>query len=86
VGTAAACTLPVALSGAVGYALTGWGASLPVGSTGYLYWPGIAGIALASMLTAPWGARLAHRLPVARLRQLFALLLVAVAIDMLRGR
>ena len=86
VGTAAACTLPVALSGALGYAVTGWGASLPVGSTGYLYWPGIAGIALASMVTAPWGAKLAHRLPVARLRQLFALLLVAVAFDMLRGR
>lgn len=82
VGTAAACTLPVALAGAAGYVFAGLGAALPPGSTGYLYWPAIAGIALASMLTAPLGARLAHTLPVQRLRQLFALLLAAVALDM----
>ena len=83
VGTAAACTLPVALSGAVGYAWVGQGASLPAWSTGYLYWPAIAIIALASMITAPLGARLAHRLPVKQLRRLFALLLLIVAADML---
>ena len=55
---------------------------MPAGSSGYLYWPAIAGIALVSVLTAPLGARLAHTLPVRRLRQLFALLLVAVALDM----
>jgi uncharacterized membrane protein YfcA len=82
VGTAAACTLPVALAGAAGYAVAGLGTSMPAGSTGYLYWPAIGGIALASVLTAPLGARLAHALPVRRLRQLFALLLVAVALDM----
>jgi uncharacterized protein len=85
VGTAAACTLPVALSGAAGYAWVGQGASLPAWSTGYLYWPAIAIIALASMLTAPLGARLAHRLPVRQLRRLFALLLLVVAADMLLG-
>ena len=85
VGTAAACTLPVALAGAAGYAIAGLGAGVPPGSSGYLYWPAIAGIALASVLTAPLGARLAHTLPVRRLRQLFALLLVAVALDMALG-
>ncbi len=85
VGTAAACTLPVALSGAVGYALAGQGTPMPPWSTGYLYWPAIGAVALASMLTAPFGARLAHRLPVRQLRLLFALLLVAVAADMLLG-
>jgi len=85
VGTAAACTLPVALSGAFGYAVAGQGASLPGWTTGYLYWPAIGMIALVSMLTAPLGARLAHRLPVRQLRRLFALLLVVVAADMLLG-
>jgi len=83
VGTAAACTLPVALAGAVGYAAAGWGAALPAGASGYLYWPAIAMIAVAAMLTAPLGARLAHRLPVRQLRRLFAVLLLLVAADML---
>ncbi len=85
VGTAAACTLPVALSGALGYGLAGQSAALPALSTGYLYWPAVAVIALASMLTAPLGARLAHRLPVLQLRRLFAVLLLVVAADMLLG-
>lgn len=85
VGTAAACTLPVALSGALGYALAGQGETIPGWSTGYLYWPAIGVIALASMLTAPLGARLAHRLPVRQLRVLFAVLLLVVAGDMLFG-
>lgn len=85
VGTAAACTLPVALAGATGYALAGQGAAVPGWATGYLYWPAIAVIALASMFTAPLGARLAHRLPVRQLRRLFALLLLVVAADMLIG-
>jgi uncharacterized protein len=87
VGTAAACTLPVALSGALGYAIVGQGTPMPGWATGYLYWPAIGVIALVSMLTAPLGARLAHRLPVRQLRRLFAVLLLAVAADLLlRGR
>ena len=85
VGTAAACTLPVALSGAAGYAWAGWTAQTPAWSLGYLYWPAIGGVAVAAVLTAPLGAQLAHRLPVRQLRRLFALLLVIVAVDMLRG-
>lgn len=85
VGTAAACTLPVALAGALGYAIMGQGMALPPWTTGYLYWPAVGVIALASMLTAPFGARLAHRLPVRQLRMLFALLLLVVAADMLIG-
>jgi uncharacterized protein len=85
VGTAAACTLPVALAGAFGYAVMGHSTPLPPWTTGYLYWPAIGVIALASMVTAPLGARLAHRLPVRQLRRLFALLLVVVAADMFVG-
>jgi uncharacterized protein len=85
VGTAAACTLPVALAGALGYALAGQGTPIPGWSTGYLYWPAIGVIALVSMLTAPLGARLAQRLPVRQLRRLFAVLLLVVAVDMFIG-
>lgn len=85
VGTAAACTLPAALSAAAGFALVGWGVPGPGWSTGYILWPAVLGISLASILTAPLGARLAHTLPVGRLRKGFALLLVVMGIRMVAG-
>lgn len=84
VATSAACTVPVGLAGALGHLATGFGApGLPPGSLGYLHLPALAGIALMSMLAAPWGARIAHRLPRHRLRRGFALLLAGVGVWML---
>lgn len=85
VGTAAACALPVSLAGAVGFAIAGWGGTGPAWATGYILWPAALGISVAGMLAAPVGAWLAHTLPVARLRQTFALLLVLVGLKMLAG-
>jgi len=86
VATSAACGLPIAIAGAFGFILTGWNVpQLPVWSTGYLYWPAWLGIVLASSLTAGLGAHLAHKLPAARLRQLFALLLMGIGVKMLVG-
>jgi uncharacterized membrane protein YfcA len=84
IATAAACGLPIAIAGAVGFVLAGWGQpQLPAWSTGYLYWPALLGIVAASILVAPLGARLAHRLPAALLKRLFALLLLGLALRML---
>lgn len=86
IGTAAANGLPIALAGSAGYVLHGWRAEgLPPGSFGYIYLPALALVVTTSMLTAPFGARLAHRLPVKRLRTIFALLLYVLAIRMLLG-
>ena len=86
VATSAACGLPIAIAGAFGFILTGWNvAQLPEWSTGYLYWPAWLGIVLASSLTAGLGAHLAHKLPAARLRQLFALLLMGIGVKMVMG-
>ncbi|MEK8089526.1 sulfite exporter TauE/SafE family protein [Thermithiobacillus plumbiphilus] len=83
IGTSAAIGLPIALAGALGYALNGLGtAGLPDYSIGFVYLPALLGLVLASMLTAPLGARLAHRLPVLHLKRLFALLLYLLAIRM----
>ena len=83
IGTSAAIGFPIAAAGALGYALSGWGqADLPAASLGYLHLPALAGIAATSVLTAPLGARLTHRLPVARLKRIFALLLLILAIRM----
>jgi hypothetical protein len=57
--------------------------ALPAGSTGFVYWPGVAGIAVASVLLAPVGAKLASRLPQRRLKQAFAVFLVVVGIRLM---
>ncbi|MDZ7804888.1 sulfite exporter TauE/SafE family protein [Thiohalophilus sp.] len=86
VATAAACGLPIALAGAAGFILNGWNEpALPAWSSGYVYWPAFAGIVATSVLFAPLGARLAHRLPAAQLKRIFALLLYALGIRMLLG-
>lgn len=84
IATAAACGLPIAVAGAAGFVLSGWGhAQLPPLSSGYLYWPALLGVSTASVLAAPLGARLAHSLPTPLLKRLFALLLLALALRML---
>lgn len=84
IGTSAAIGLPIAVAGATGFIITGLAeGNLPPYSLGYIYLPAFLGIALTSMLAAPLGAYLAHRLPVAVLKKLFALLLYVVGLKML---
>ena len=83
VATSSACGLPIAVAGAAGFLVAGWGnAALPQYSSGYLYWPAVAGIVVTSFLMAPVGAALAHRLPVKSLRKIFAALLVVIGIQL----
>lgn len=84
IGTSAAIGLPIAIGGTLGYIFNGWGQTdLPAGSLGYVYLPALAILVMASMATAPFGARLAHRLPVATLRQIFSGILILLAAKML---
>ena len=84
IGTAAAIGFPIALSGTVGYVLSGWDApGLPPYSFGFVYLPALAGIVVASILTAPVGAAVAHRVPARRLRQGVAVLFYFLATRML---
>jgi uncharacterized membrane protein YfcA len=84
IGTSAAIGFPIALAGSVGYIVNGLGtAGLPDYSLGFVYLPALAGLVLASVVTAPLGARAAHRLPVAQLKRIFALLLYVLGTRML---
>lgn len=86
IGTSAAIGFPIAVAGTAGYLINGWqSTALPAWSLGYLYLPALLGIVAASVLTAPLGVRLAHSLPVASLKKIFALLLLLVATRMLWG-
>lgn len=84
VATSAACGLPIAVAGAAGFMLTGRGhADLPSYSSGFVHWPAFAGIVVTSMLFAGLGARLAHGLPTAILKRVFALFLTGVGLHLL---
>ncbi len=85
VGTSSALGFPLAVAGTLGYLLGGWNApGLPSGCLGYVNLAALAGVALASTLAAPLGARLSHSMPKARLRKFFACFLFLVALGMLR--
>ncbi len=84
VGTSAAIGFPIALAGCIGYVTNGWNhPSLPEYSLGFVYLPALVGIVAVSVLTAPLGAKLAHTLPVPKLKKFFAIFLYVVAIKML---
>ncbi len=84
IGTSAAVGLPIALAGAAGYAVNGWGISnLPNYTLGYIFWPAVLAMAAMSFITAPLGAKLAHSLPIALLKKIFALLLIGLSVHML---
>ena len=84
IGTSAAVGFPIAVGGSLGYVFNGWGhPGLPEWSLGFVYLPAFALLVPASMLTAPLGARLAHRLPVATLKRIFSGVLIFLAVKML---
>jgi len=84
IATSTAVSIPVAISGTMGYFIGGLNATqLPAYATGYIYWPAFFGIVLASYFTAPIGAKLAHQLPVKTLKRVFGVLLLLLAAKML---
>lgn len=85
VGTAAAGGIPIAWAGALGYVIAGWDTpGVPAPALGYVSLSAFAGLAVASVIAAPWGAKLAHSLSPRTLQLAFALMLVGVAVEMLR--
>jgi uncharacterized membrane protein YfcA len=82
IGTSAAIGFPIALAGTVGYVAHGLGAASVPGAAGYVYLPALAGVALLSVLTAPLGARLAHRLEPGRVKRIFGLFLIVMSLRM----
>jgi uncharacterized membrane protein YfcA len=84
IGTAALLGIPVAVIGTFGYLVSGWSIpQLPAWSAGFILLPALLGLVCGSVVTAPFGARLAHRLPVLALKRIFALLLYLLATKML---
>jgi uncharacterized membrane protein YfcA len=86
IGTSAAIGLPIALAGTLGYLVNGWGsAGMPALSLGFIYLPALGLVSAPTLYTAPFGAKMAHRLPVATLRKIFAGVLLLLCAKMLHA-
>jgi uncharacterized membrane protein YfcA len=84
VATSAALGFPIALANSLGYVVGGQGVQgLPAGSIGYIWLPALVAVAMCSVLTAPLGAKAAHKLPVKQLKRVFASVLFLLAAYML---
>ncbi|MGQ4660935.1 TSUP family transporter [Lysobacter sp. F6437] len=83
VGTSSACGVAIGLASALGYALHAPAGALPEHAIGYVYLPAAIGVAVASVLAAPWGTRLAHRLHGDVLKRVFVVFLIAMALSLL---
>lgn len=80
IATAAAVGLPLSVSATLGYIIGGLDeAGVPPASIGYVNLPVFGGVVAASLIFAPLGATLAHKLPDLLLRRLFAVFLFVLA-------
>lgn len=80
IATSAAMGFPIAAGGLVGYILAGVSVQgLPSGTLGFVYLPALIACAATSVLFAPLGAKLAHSLPTAQLKKIFAFVLFTLA-------
>lgn len=88
VGTSAACGLPIAASGAIGFFVFGQFLSpvvkeaLPSGVYGFVHIYAFVCVSFASFFTAPIGAKFAHKLPAPTLKKAFAVLLLVVGVKL----
>ena len=83
VATSSTLGLPLALVGTIGYLISGWQETITDWSLGYVYLPAVALIAVFTVITAPLGVALSHRIPAQTLKRCFGTLLFLVAAHML---
>lgn len=81
VGTSAACGLPIAIAGALGFMIFGMNQQVNIPNTiGFVHIYAFFGISVMSFFTAKLGAKVAHALSPQILKKCFAVLLVIVGI------
>ena len=83
IGSSAFCGMLLGTSGMFSFMLSGLGnAAMPEYSLGYIYFPAVLCITATSFFTSKLGANATAKLPVTTLKKGFALLLIAIAINM----
>ncbi|MEN1786381.1 MAG: sulfite exporter TauE/SafE family protein [Bacteroidota bacterium] len=88
VGTSAACGLPIAIAGVIGFLVFGQfidpsvKEALPHGVIGFVHIYAFTCLSLSSFFTARIGAILAHKLPAAALKKAFAVLMLILGVKL----
>ena len=84
VGTSAACGLPIAIAGALGFMFFGKDVTgLPKEAIGFVHVSAFFCISVMSYIFAIFGAKLAHQLPASTLKRAFGALLLIVGTKMM---
>lgn len=88
VGTSAACGLPIAVAGALGFMIFGQSHVANLGESvggliGFVHVPAFIAISVASFITAKLGAKIAHKMPANTLKKAFACLLAVAGCQLL---
>lgn len=79
IGTSAACGLPIAIAGALGFMFFGMKQHIDIPNTiGFVHIYAFLGISVMSFFTAKFGAKTAHALSPVVLKKCFAVLLIIV--------
>jgi uncharacterized membrane protein YfcA len=80
VGTSASMGFVIALPGTIGFIVSGWeNPDLPEFSFGFIHWLAALCICLMTVILAPLGAAISHRLNTKKLKQVFGIFLLVVA-------
>ncbi|MDR2503376.1 MAG: sulfite exporter TauE/SafE family protein [Deltaproteobacteria bacterium] len=83
IGTSAGVGFPIALAGTASYIVGGWDLpGLPEYSLGFVYLPALLGLVSTSMLFAPLGAKISHKVSVKKLKRFFAVFLFLMGLNM----
>jgi len=75
IGISAYCGLPIGIASSLTfYAMQS--SDLPVSTGQFIYFPAVLGIIIGSMISAPFGAKCTHHLPVKLIKRLFSIVLL----------
>lgn len=81
VATSAGVGVLIAIPGLIGYIIAGWSVeNLPSYSSGFIFWPAVILVIPTTLIFAPIGAKLAHKLKRRQLEIGFGVFLILVAI------
>jgi uncharacterized protein len=83
VGSAAATGFIISLGGALSYLAFGLGEKIYPHTLGFIYLPAFFILSVTTFLSAPFGARMTHRIASDKLKKYFAVCLIAVGIFMM---
>jgi uncharacterized membrane protein YfcA len=83
IGTSAALGFSIAITGTLGYMISGWSeTTIEPLTLGFMYVPAFIAVSLSSIAAAAYGVRWAHRLPDAILRKLLGVISLILSVKM----